>query len=155
VLARAVVGNLLVPGIGGIIGGISGIGDKKKSYALSNYLFVINFKNNDGNNSEIVFSCKAENTKESSIIDKFASYFSKITGFNHFDNILPDYIIKGFRITQGLSSDEKALLSNTSVDNGKTEPSVVKRRNYKIIILMIVIALMLLYMFSNGTFANG
>jgi hypothetical protein len=54
VVGRAVIGTLLVPGLGTIIGGMSGIGTKKKKGALNTFL-ILNYENSRGDMDAVTF----------------------------------------------------------------------------------------------------
>jgi hypothetical protein len=55
VVGRAIVGHLLVPGVGAIVGGMSGVGTKKKKGPEHHYL-VINYVDDAGELKGITFS---------------------------------------------------------------------------------------------------
>ena len=52
VVGRAIVGGILTGGIGAIVGGMSGIGSKKK--VKTTYYFVINYRSQDSNEIKAV-----------------------------------------------------------------------------------------------------
>lgn len=52
VVGRAIVGGILTGGIGAIVGGMSGIGSKKK--VKKTYYFVINYRSQDSNEIKAV-----------------------------------------------------------------------------------------------------
>lgn len=54
VVGRALVGTLLVPGLGTIVGGMSGIGSKKKKGPKNTY-FILNFMNSNGELDAVTF----------------------------------------------------------------------------------------------------
>lgn len=54
VVGRAVIGTLLVPGLGTIVGGMSGIGNKKKKGKTSHYM-IFNFIDAKGELSAVTF----------------------------------------------------------------------------------------------------
>lgn len=54
VIGRAIVGNLLVPGLGGIVGGMSGLKNKKKKGTKS-YYFIINYEDKQGQLTGVTF----------------------------------------------------------------------------------------------------
>lgn len=54
VIGRAVVGGLLLGGLGAIVGGISGVGTKRKKGKTNNYL-IINYLNKDNEPNVISF----------------------------------------------------------------------------------------------------
>lgn len=54
VVGRAVIGTLLVPGLGTIVGGMSGIGTKKKKGKENNFL-IINYIDSQGDLTGITF----------------------------------------------------------------------------------------------------
>jgi hypothetical protein len=54
VVGRAVLGTLLVPGLGTIVGGMSGIGNKKKKGKTHHYL-IFNFIDSNGDMNAVTF----------------------------------------------------------------------------------------------------
>jgi len=54
VVGRALIGTLLVPGLGTIVGGMSGIGTKKKNGPLNHYL-IFNYTSSSGELSAVTF----------------------------------------------------------------------------------------------------
>jgi hypothetical protein len=54
VVGRAVLGTLLVPGLGKIVGGMTGIGSKKKKGKTHHYL-IINYLDSKGDLSAVTF----------------------------------------------------------------------------------------------------
>lgn len=54
VVGRALIGTLLVPGLGTIVGGMSGIGNKKVA-GKTNYYLIINFVDSNGELSGVTF----------------------------------------------------------------------------------------------------
>ncbi|WP_025708038.1 hypothetical protein [Paenibacillus graminis] len=54
VVGRAVIGTLLVPGLGTIVGGMSGIGNKKKKGKTNHYM-IFNFIDSKGELSAVTF----------------------------------------------------------------------------------------------------
>ena len=52
VIGRAAVGTILLGPLGGIVGGISGVGDKKKS--KTNYYFIVNYKSSTDNEIKVI-----------------------------------------------------------------------------------------------------
>ncbi len=60
VVGRAIIGTLLVPGLGTIIGGLSGIGKKKKK-GKRNFYLIINYVDSDGELSTVTFQNNSNN----------------------------------------------------------------------------------------------
>lgn len=54
VVGRALIGTLLVPGLGTIVGGMSGIGNKKKKGKLNHFL-IINYTDSQGELAAVTF----------------------------------------------------------------------------------------------------
>ncbi len=54
VVGRALVGNLIVPGLGAIVGGMSGVGTKTKKGKMNTYL-ILNFLNSKGELDAVTF----------------------------------------------------------------------------------------------------
>lgn len=54
VVGRALIGTLLVPGLGTIVGGMSGIGTKKKKGALNHFL-ILNYTDSQGDLAAVTF----------------------------------------------------------------------------------------------------
>lgn len=54
VVGRALIGTLIVPGLGTIVGGMSGIGNKKTKGAASTYL-ILNYLNAQGELAAVTF----------------------------------------------------------------------------------------------------
>ena len=54
VVGRAVIGTLLVPGLGTIVGGMSGIGTKKKKGTLNHFL-ILNYTDSKGELAAVTF----------------------------------------------------------------------------------------------------
>lgn len=54
VVGRAVIGTLLVPGLGTIVGGMSGIGSKKKKGKTSHFM-IINYIGSNGDMAAVTF----------------------------------------------------------------------------------------------------
>lgn len=54
VVGRALIGTLLVPGLGTIVGGMSGIGNKKKKGNTNTY-FILNYTNSHGELAAVTF----------------------------------------------------------------------------------------------------
>ncbi|KQX69242.1 hypothetical protein ASD40_01710 [Paenibacillus sp. Root444D2] len=71
-IGRAVVGGILLGGLGAIVGGISGVGTKKKKGKTNNYL-VINYHNKDSVPSVISF----KNNMNYFALQKFANTVNK------------------------------------------------------------------------------
>lgn len=54
VVGRAVIGTILLPGLGTLIGGISGVGSKKKT-GETNYYFILNYLSINGEMLAVTF----------------------------------------------------------------------------------------------------
>ncbi len=54
VVGRALLGTILVPGLGTIVGGMSGIGTKKKKGALNHFL-ILNYTDSNGELAAVTF----------------------------------------------------------------------------------------------------
>jgi hypothetical protein len=55
VVGRAIIGTLLVPGLGTIVGGMSGIGNKKKK-GKTNYFLILNYTDRNGDLAAVTFA---------------------------------------------------------------------------------------------------
>jgi hypothetical protein len=76
VLGRALVGGLILGPLGAVVGGISGIGDKKVKVSKTDNIFILCCSEND-QDTNILFSC--DNKK----VDKTLEFFNKNYGNNY------------------------------------------------------------------------
>lgn len=72
VIGRAVVGGILLGGLGAIVGGLSGVGTKGKK--VIRHFFIINYTNKDGDTAIVTFENNVNDLK------LFADKFSEIIG---------------------------------------------------------------------------
>jgi hypothetical protein len=76
VVGRAVLGTLLLPGLGTIIGGISGVGTKKKGGQTNHYL-ILNYTDSRGDMSAVTFKNNLNIIK----MNKFCNEINKSSSY--------------------------------------------------------------------------
>ncbi|WP_144940117.1 hypothetical protein [Paenibacillus sp. 32O-W] len=75
VVGRAVIGTLLVPGLGTIVGGMSGIGNKKVK-GDTNFYLILNFVDSNGELSGVTFKNNLNTIRLNSFCTKINSQIS-------------------------------------------------------------------------------
>jgi hypothetical protein len=73
VVGRALIGTVLVPGLGTIVGGMSGIGTKKKKGALNHFL-ILNYTDSQGELAAVTFLNNINLIK----MDRFCNGINKV-----------------------------------------------------------------------------
>lgn len=97
VLKRGLVGAVVLGPVGAIVGGMSGVKDKKKQKSFVSNMYVLNYTDNDGTIQEIEFSAEGVDMSSNMSITTFSNVFRQVFPQKCYYNEVPQFVLNQYK----------------------------------------------------------